>query len=99
MRERSDRSGDRPMHRDLLGMLAVWVFSLPALLLSALLTELKFRSDHHCDAGLLSTCNKGWFTCTTIFQDRWSTVAGLPLQRGAGAAALAAATRHVLPRG
>lgn len=67
------------MHRDLLGMLAVWVFTVPALILSILLTILKFRADHLCDAGLLSTCHNGWFTCTTIFQDRWSTFAGLPL--------------------
>lgn len=67
------------MHRDLLGMLAIWLFALPAAILAGLLTVLKFRSDYQCDAGLLSSCHRGWFTCATIFQDNWSTIAGLPL--------------------
>lgn len=76
---RADAHGRRPMHPDALGMLAVWSFAVPGLILSALLTVLKFRSEHQCDEGLLSSCRGGWLSCGTIFQDPLATVAGLPL--------------------
>lgn len=69
----------RPIQRDLLGALAIWCFSLPGLIFSVLLTVLKFRSDHLCDASAFSACSGGLFGCSTVFHDAWAQIWGLPL--------------------
>lgn len=67
-------------HRDALGALALWTFSLQGLLLGVLLTILKYRADTFCDDDTLGTCPLGQTTaCTTVLTDTWATVLGLPL--------------------
>lgn len=84
------------MHRDLLGALAIWTFSLPGLLFSVLLTVLKFRADHLCDAAGLSACSGGLFGCSLVFHDAWAKVWDLPLTIYAAAFYLVAAVLAAL---
>jgi len=86
----------RPMQRDLLGALAIWSFSLPGLIFSILLTVLKFRSDHLCDASAFSVCSGSYFGCGTVFHDPLARLWGLPLTIYAAAFYLVAATLAAL---
>jgi len=84
------------MQRDLLGALAIWSFSLPGLTFSILLTVLKFRSDHLCDASAFSACSSGFFGCSTVFHDPLAKIWGLPLTIYSAAYYLVAATLAAL---
>jgi uncharacterized membrane protein len=70
-------------HRDLVGAVAIWCFALQALVLSALLTLLKFRADVLCDDDSLGACPTGVVAgasaCAAALTDPWATVLGLPL--------------------
>lgn len=67
-------------HRDVVGAAAIWILSLQGLLLSGVLTTLKFRADTLCDQDGLGTCPLGAASsCVTVLGDAWSTVLGLPL--------------------
>ena len=43
-------------HRDVVGAVAIWCFALQGLVLSLLLTALKFRADSLCDDDILGAC-------------------------------------------
>ncbi|MBA3548083.1 MAG: hypothetical protein H0T76_16500 [Nannocystis sp.] len=71
---------DSPVRADLVGSVSVWAFSVPGLVLSALLTVLRLRSDHRCDDTFLGACSgDGLLSCSTVLGDAWATVFGLPL--------------------
>ena len=71
---------DSPLRADLVGSVSVWAFSGPGLVLSALLTVLRLRSDHRCDDTFLGACSgEGLLSCSTVLGDAWATVFGLPL--------------------
>ena len=73
-------TSDLRLRADIVGSVSVWAFSLPGLLLSALLTVLRLRSDHRCDDTFLGACaGDGPLSCGTVLGDRWATVFGLPL--------------------
>ena len=68
------------MRSDLVGSVSVWAFSVPGLVLSALLTVLRLRSDHRCDDTFMGACSGGGLlSCSTVLGDAWATVLGLPL--------------------
>jgi uncharacterized membrane protein len=53
---------------------------VPGLVLSALLTVLRLRSDHRCDDTFMGACSgDGLLACSTVLSDAWATVLGLPL--------------------
>ena len=91
-------TSDLRLRADIVGSASVWAFSLPGLVLSALLTVLRLRSDHRCDDTFLGACSgDGFLACSTVLGDAWATVLGLPLTVYASAfflvtLALAAAT-------
>jgi len=70
-------------HRDLVGALAIWCFALQGLVLSGLLTLLKFRADVLCDDDSLGACPTGVVdgasACAAALSDPWAVVLGLPL--------------------
>lgn len=67
-------------HRDAVGALAIWCFSLQGLALSVLLTALKFRADSLCDEDILGACPLVATTsCTTVLTDAWSNFLGAPI--------------------
>lgn len=67
-------------HRDVVGALAIWCFSLQGLALSLLLTGLKFRADSLCDDDILGACPLGaTSSCATVLTDAWSVLLGAPL--------------------
>jgi len=73
-------TSDSQLRADLVGSVAVWAFSVPGLVLSALLTVLRLRSDHRCDDTFLGACSgDGLLACSTVLGDAWATVLGLPL--------------------
>ena len=73
----------RRPHRDLVGAVAIWGFALQGLVLSALLTLLKFRADVLCDDDSLGACPTGALAgasaCAAALSDPWAVVLGLPL--------------------
>lgn len=73
----------RRPHRDLVGALAIWSFALQGLVLSGLLTLLKFRADVLCDDDSLGACPTGAAAgasaCAAALADPWAVVLGLPL--------------------
>lgn len=91
-------TSDLRLRADIVGSASVWAFSLPGLVLSALLTVLRLRSDHRCDDTFLGACSgDGFLACSTVLGDAWATVLSLPLTVYASAfflvtLALAAAT-------
>ena len=70
-------------HRDLVGAVATWCFALQGLVLSGLLTLLKFRADVLCDDDSLGACPTGVVAgasaCAAALSDPWAVVLGLPL--------------------
>ena len=71
---------DSRLRSDLVGSVSVWAFSVPGLVLSALLTVLRLRSDHRCDDTFMGACSGGGLlSCSTVLGDAWATVLGLPL--------------------
>ena len=67
-------------HRDAVGALAIWCFSLQGLALSVLLTALKFRADSLCDEDILGACPlAATSSCATVLTDAWSVVLGAPI--------------------
>jgi uncharacterized membrane protein len=71
---------DSRLRADIVGSVSVWAFSVPGLVLSALLTVLRLRSDHRCDDTFLGACSgDGLLSCSTVLADAWATVLGLPL--------------------
>jgi len=73
----------RRPHRDLVGALAIWCFALQGLVLSGLVTLIKFRADVLCDDDSLGACPtatvEGASACATALSDPWAVVLGLPL--------------------
>ena len=73
-------SSNSRLRADVVGSVSVWAFSLPGLVLSALLTVLRLRSDHRCDDTFMGACSgDGVLSCSTVLGDAWATVLGLPL--------------------
>lgn len=71
---------DSRLRADLVGSVSVWAFCVPGLVLSALLTVLRLRSDHRCDDTFMGACSgDGLLACSTVLSDAWATVLGLPL--------------------
>ena len=73
----------RRPHRDLVGALAIWCFALQGLVLSGLVTLIKFRADVFCDDDSLGACPTatvaGASACATALSDPWAVILGLPL--------------------
>ena len=67
-------------HRDVVGAVAIWCFALQGLVLSVLLTALKFRADSLCDDDILGACPlAATSSCATVLTDTWSVILGAPL--------------------
>lgn len=72
----NEHSAERiSLRPDFAGTGLLWVFSLCGVVLSVLLTLLKFRSAYGCDVSLLSACQIGGvFSCDRVLQSDWATV-------------------------
>lgn len=66
----------RKLGREAFAAVALTLFSLPALVFSAFLTVLKFRTSHRCDGFMQNVCSSG---CDIALTDSWAVVLGLPI--------------------
>lgn len=70
------KKSHRKLGREAFAAVALTLFSLPALVFSAFLTVLKFRTSHRCDGFMQNVCSSG---CDIALADSWAVVLGLPI--------------------
>lgn len=64
----------------LLGVFIVWLFSIPGILFSIIISVVKFRSEYHCNESLISACQVGSVSsCDAVLSSNWSTLFNIPI--------------------